>query len=159
MKKIIMIISLVIFLFLMPSGISVSTSEKMKCLSVENLSSDPEEAPGWAIGNFTGVFGIDIWGHDLIPIGCLEGYFGKGFHGEFKFGRLQIEYIKNDEENGTILEGLFFGPFLLGQATDISSDEKVPFCGIGEYNETNFSWRVMASNGPTLYMKGTFSEF
>ena len=66
---------------------------------------------------------------------------------------------ENGEENGTNLEGIFFGPFLLGRAIDMETGNESAFVGIGEYNKTNFRWRVMAKSGPVLYMKGTFTEF
>ena len=157
MKKIIMVLSCILFLTILPSAVSISLCEKNN--SIEKISADPEEAPNWATGNFTGVWGIDILGHDIIPIGIVQGYHGRGFHGELKFGRFLIDYTENGKENGTQLEGLFFGPFLLGKSTDMATENSTAFVGIGGYNETHFNWRIMGMSGPTLFMKGTFSNF
>ena len=29
----------------------------------------------------------------------------------------------------------------------------------GNFNETNFDWRLMLSSGPTFYLRGNFTKF
>lgn len=162
MKKIFLIIGVCVILLGMSTATAISI-HKIKNINSEKIitstiSADPENAPNWAVGNFTGKWGLNVWGADWLPLGCVEGYYGKGFHWNVKIGRLLIEYARNDEENSSKLEGIFFGPYLLGKATDENGNETA-FVGIGSYNETNFRWRVMGEVGPTLYMKGTFAKF
>jgi len=162
MKKTIMIISICIMLL----SFSAVSSLKIKEISKNNeklnekgFSADPEDAPEWAIGNFTGTWGFNFWGHDWFPAGPVRGYYGKGFLYKYKLGRFLIEYKENGKENGTLFEGLFIGPYLLGKITDQESNNSTAFVGLGGYNETNFRWRIMGMEGPTLFMKGIFNEF
>ena len=163
MKKILLAIGLCFLLLGMSAATSMSIP-KIKDLNskirLNNISSDSEDTPNWAAGNFTGSWGLNIWGGDWFPIGCIEGYYGIGFLWDIKIGRFLIECGGEDgKENGTNLEGIFFGPFLLGNVIDMETGNTSAFVGIGEYNEINFRWRVMAKSGPVLYIKGTFAEF
>jgi len=164
MKKIFLLIGFCFLLLGMSAASSISVKNVNLFRSKNQLSVDvtssPEDAPDWAVGNFTGTWGLNIWGGDWFPIGTVEGYHGIGFHLDIKFGRFLIECGgENGEENGTQLQGIFFGPFLLGKTIDMENGNESSFVGIGDYNETTFRWRVMAKTGPVLYVKGTFSEF
>jgi len=161
MKKTIIAISICI-LFTSISLSSASFIPQVKNQEIKALgefTADPEEAPIWAVGNFTGRWGLNVWGNDWFTIGPVYGYYGKGFYNELKFGRFLIQYTEDGEENGTIFQGLFIGPFLLGVAKDIYTQNTSNFVGLGGYNETNFRWRIMGMEGPTLFMKGVFNEF
>ena len=161
MKKTIIILS-ICFLFASMSFASALPIPKIKNLgmrSLSEISADSEDAPEWAIGNFTGSWGVDIWGNDWFTVGPFYGYYSKGFLYDFKVGRFMMEYKEDGDENGTIIEGLFIGPYLLGVSTDIYTENTSAFVGIGGYNETNFRWRIMGMEGPTIFMKGTFNEF
>ncbi len=158
MKKI--LVSLTIcFLFASLSATSAVSVTPAK--SFLEISSDPEDAPDWAVGNFTGEWGLNVWGNDWFAIGPVNGYYGNGFVGSVKFGRFLITYLESDGENGTTFQGLFIGPYLLGTTTDIhiQTDNSSAFVGLGSYNETAFRWRIMAMQGPTLFMRGTFNGF
>ena len=160
MKKVLLTIGLCILFLGMSSATSLSIP-KINKFSSEKIvinSADPEDAPSWAAGNFTGEWGLNVWGEDWIRLGYVEGYYSIGFHWDTKIGCLSVEYVKNGEKNGTTLNGVFFGSFLLGRATNETSAETV-FVGIGFYNETSFRWRIMGETGPVLYMKGIFTPF
>ncbi len=160
MRKYLTIV-LVCFLFasLSFTNAFASTEIKKSTQQAVEISSYPEDAPNWAVGNFTGTWGLNVWGHNWFSIGPVEGYYGKGFIRNIKFGRFLITYMQADGENGTILQGLFVGPYLLGTSKDIRTENKTAFVGLGSYNETDFGWRIMGMKGPTLFMKGTFNKF
>jgi hypothetical protein len=153
MKKILFGIGVCFLLLFMSTATSTSMNNY--------ITINQDDAPTWAKGNFTGSWGLNIWGEDWFSLGNIEGYYGIGFlfNDELKIGRFLIEYKENGEENGTNLEGIFFGSFLLGRATDMETGNQSVFVGIGNYNETNFRWRIMGQTGPVLYMKGTFAKF
>ncbi len=162
MKKRIIAILICILLASFSAVSAVNVSEmsiKNKQIETKDFSADPENAPEWAIGNFTGTWGVNFWGNDWWPVGYVHGYYGKGFKHNYKFGRFLIEYKEQGEENGTEFEGLFIGPYLLGRATNQETENQSAFVGLGGYNETTFRWRIMGMKGPTLFMKGTFNEF
>ena len=163
MKKILMILLVSFTLMIMPciSGFSVlNIKEEIDTqITTKGFSSNPEDAPDWAIGNFTGRWGLDFFGHDWFTIGSVKGFYGKGFIRNIRFGRFQIHYNESGEVNGTLLEGIFFGTYLLGKSLNEETGNKTSFVGLGGYNETHFRWRVMGMHGPTIYMKGIFSEF
>lgn len=123
------------------------------------ISSSSEDDPLWAIGNFTGEWGLNVWGSDWFSIGSVHGYYGMGFAGSLKFGRFLITSNESNGENSTKFEGLFIGPYLLGEITDMQTKDKSAFVGLGDYNATAFHWRIMGMTGPTLFMKGTFNDF
>ena len=132
MKKILLITGLCFLLLGMKTAISIPIP-KMKNVNseirlVNNISSDPEDAPDWSKGNFTGIWGLNIWGGDWFPLGSVEGYYGIGFLWNEKIDRLLIE-CEIDIENCTRFEGIFFGPFLLGRATNMANGNESAFVG------------------------------
>lgn len=145
--------------FLVASLSVASSAPLSKAKLVVESSSNSADAPDWAVGNFTGEWGLNIWGDDWFAIGPVNGYYGQGFVGSVKFGRFLMTYLESDGENGTSFQGLFVGPYLLGIATDLQTENSSAFVGLGSYNETAFRWRIMAMEGPTLFMRGTFNEF
>lgn len=156
MRKSFLIICISLLLVLMPVTMGLSTPQFRQ----KNISLD--DPPSWAHGNFTGRWGFDFLGIDLIEIGDIGGFYGKGFVGSFKFSRFYLKIIPNNTEmhgNGSVLQGLIFGPYLIGQTTDIDTGNVSSFAGIGGYNETLFNFRLVAVSGPTLFAKGTFSKF
>jgi len=161
MKKIIIVISICI-LFASMSFVSATSIPKIRSLraqTLDEITADPEDAPEWAVGNFTGAWGLNFWGNDWFAIGSVKGYYGQGFLWALKVGRFLIEYRAEDAENGTLFEGIFFGPYLIGHTTDLQTDNTSAFVGLGGYNETHFRWRIMGMEGPTIFMKGTFNQF
>ena len=160
MKKILLILGICLLIGL-PTTSALSLS-KLGSIRSDNIIIDADDdAPLWAAGNFSGEWGINIWGYDWFSLGEFSGYYATGFLRSLRLSRFQIEYKESGNENGTLLEGLFFGPYLLGRSTDIETGNSSHFVGIGGYNETSceFRWRILGLYGPTLYMKGTYKEF
>ena len=161
MKKTLLIIGITVMLFVSMSSATATSfkTHESKTYTKQIEKTDADQVPDWAVGNFTGQWGLNIWGHDLWAIGQLSGHYGTGFLWDLKIGRFLIDYKENGHENGTTLEGLFFGSYMLGKATDQETGNASHFVGLGQYNETGFRWRIMGMTGPTLYMQGTFSKF
>ena len=118
-----------------------------------------EDPPNWVKGNFSGYWGLDIWGETQIPLGYLYGYYGN-----MRLGFFLGEFGYFWEENATgYIRGGFFGPFMFGGIGNISNvgtyENETLFAGIGRYNETDFKWRIMGETGPTFFMKGTYTKF
>ncbi len=115
-----------------------------------------DEPPSWANGNFSGVWGYDIWGQVQFPIGWMFGYyrhntnFGYFYAGFAEFGHENVSWF---------IQGYFFGPFMFGSLGENQSANTTLFVGIGRYNETNYHWRVMGETGPTFFMDGTYTKF
>jgi len=114
-----------------------------------------EDPPEWANGNFSGVWGIDIWGEAQIPLGWLYGYYKRMnfgiFYGAFnEFG---------EEQDNFFLQGIFVGPFMFGTLGNDTGANDTLFVGLGGYDETNFYWRIMGQTGPTFFMYGNYSKF
>ena len=118
-----------------------------------------DSPPNWANGNFSGYWGLDIWGENQIPLGYLYGYYGN-----MKLGVFLGEFGTWWDENATgYIRGIFFGPFMFGGLGNISNvgtyENETLFVGIGRYNETDFKWRIMGETGPTFFMAGTYTKF
>ena len=56
-------------------------------IQLNNITSYSEDIPNWAVGNSTGTWGLNIWGEDWFPLGCVEGNYGIGFLYNFKICR------------------------------------------------------------------------
>ena len=166
MKKTLPILILCSILLLMPlsTGLQIqtaSTQTQKQTLVEKVLQPTPldDEPPSWANGNFSGVWGLDIWGEAHIPLGVMYGYYGN-----MNFGVFLGEFRNYWEENASgYLRGLFFGPIMAGGLGNVSNvgnyENETIFVGIGRYNETNFHWRIMGESGPTFFMKGTYTAF
>jgi|GEM_PF-3057429 len=115
-----------------------------------------DEPPSWANGNFTGVWGFDIWGQVQIPLGWMFGYYKRNpnvgyFYAAFGyFGQENLSWY---------IQGYFFGPFMFGSLGENQSANTTLFVGIGRYNETNYHWRLMGETGPTFFMNGEYTKF
>ena len=170
MKKIFLTVGICFLMIFMPLSLGYTTPfmklSKNKSLEIENgissvetssprLSDDP---PDWANGNFSGVWGLDIWGETHIPIGWLYGYWKNMkigyFYGAFaEFGEEDFDHY---------LTGFFFGPFMFGKIGIIDEQDNETqelFVGLGGYNQTHFYWRIMGQTGPTFFMYGVYTRF
>lgn len=161
------------------TAISVPSSAYVKKGELfRNAVSGEDDAPFWAKGNFSGKWGIelDFFGNKAdIELGNVSGYYSNtylGFIGGFiKYGMFSGEFVPyHDDSKATDIFGFYFGPALVGKIGDVEvesleytgSCNETWYTGIsrGDYpNETYFDWRIIASEGPTFYMKGTFSAF
>jgi hypothetical protein len=115
-----------------------------------------DEPPSWANGNFTGVWGYDIWGEVHFPVGWMFGYYRHNTN----FGYFYAGFADYGHENiSWYIQGYFFGPFMFGSLGENESANTTIFVGIGRYNETNYHWRVMGETGPIFFIDGTYTKF
>jgi hypothetical protein len=169
MKKIVIAITFVTILLGMPFAVAQSNIVKTNSNTLtKNMdigvpakikSTQPQRAddpPNWANGNFTGVWGLDIWGEVHIPIGWMFGYYRHNpnigyFYAAFGyFGQENLSWY---------IQGYFFGPFMFGSLGENESANTTLFVGIGRYNETNYYWRLMGETGPTFFIYGNYTKF
>jgi hypothetical protein len=140
------------------TAFSVPTSLKTQTLVIpENPSSfDNDTPPDWAMGNFSGVWGLNVLGQPLPPAGWVAGYYA--FNG--LFGRFEGVFDVFNVTNATgAIGGFFLGPFMFGQIVNRTTGNSTGFVGIGGANTTHFYWRIMGILGPTFYMYGVYSKF
>ena len=105
-----------------------------------------------------------LFGMIKIELGNISGYYGKFFgplrviKGEFypHWNHTKITNIVGICSDKVIFGEI--GEVDLKDVYDVETNE-TNFVGIGDKNETNFDWRIMGREGPTFYMKGTFSKF
>jgi hypothetical protein len=159
-KKIIMI-GIIVLLLCMPISlsysISVPTIKNIKNYKVSSTGiNNTTEVPEWAVGNFSGVWGLNVLGVPLEPAGWIEGYYSDAF-----FFRMQGVYGKNNEtEPMCNISTWAFGPFLIGGVQDIATGNGTFVVGLGGVNETqHFYWRISAIIGPNFYIYGTITKF
>jgi hypothetical protein len=128
----------------------ISTIDNSKPISAKDTP------PRWANGNFSGLWGVDIWGEFLIPIGWMFGYYkwsvniGYFYAGFALFGEEDVSWF---------IQGYFFGPFILGAIGPNEYANESFFVGLGKYNETNYYWRIMGEEGPTFFMYGEYLKY
>ena len=67
----------------MTSAVSVQKTTFIKGIKNEQPIQTLEDIPEWAIGNFTGVWGLNLNGQPQDPVGLVLGYYG-----EYIFGGL-----------------------------------------------------------------------
>ena len=169
MKKLVLAICIGLMFVIMPavsaysSPIWILSKPKIQHLEQEinNLGETGgpytlEDPPEWANGNFSGVWGIDIWGEAQIPLGWLYGYYRR----QENFGYFYAAFADFWEENDTnFMQGLLVGPFMFGSLGYNESANDTLFVGLGGYNTTHFYWRVMGQTGPTFFMYGEHTRF
>ena len=169
MKKIILVIIIGILFLGMPLATAQSTTTlsvtKNQTKHLRNNQSPArvldhpqraDEPPSWVNGNFTGVWGFDIWGEVLIPIGWMFGYYRRNPN----IGYFYAAFGEFNHENiSWYIQGYFFGPFMFGSLGENESANTTIFVGIGRYNETNYHWRLMGESGPTFFMDGEYTRF
>ena len=98
-----------------------------------------------------------------IELGTVSGYYKEGALSFFA-GAFVPHW---NESCVTYINGVYFGPILFGELGDLTVEDaeyegtcnETIYVGIGNYNATNFDWRLMGQEGPTFYMKGTFTKF
>ena len=111
-----------------------------------------DEPPTWALGNFTGYWGLNIVGQPGIPLGLVFGYYGA-----FRF----VAVFTNTTAPNGYLVGIRFSYFMFGIIANITGVQKTLFVGLGGSNETetDFYYRIMGILGPTFYIAGTYNKF
>ncbi len=156
MKKLI----LITFIFLLFVGIPITSAISIEGASnIQNIIpiknrpniSTLEDIPEWAIGNFTGVWGININGEPYEdPLGLVLGYYGKRFF---------AGVVTNTTAPNGWIWGIRFSVFMVGMVANIDGEQKAPIVGIGLWNEKNFYYRIMGIIGPTFYIAGVYHPF
>jgi hypothetical protein len=169
MKKVVIAIILGFLILGMPLATAFTNADtKSSKPMVKSLDTEPvsltktvpparaDEPPNWANGNFTGVWGFDIWGEFHIPVGWMFGYYN---HNP-KFGYFYAAFGYFGHENiSWFIQGYFFGPFMFGSLGENESANTTLFVGIGRYNETDYHWRLMGETGPTFFIDGQYTKF
>lgn len=167
MKKLIIVIGVCFLLLAMPATIAISTPNlklAKRSSSIftrvnfdkEKNGSPEDDPPGWANGNFSGLWGLDIWGQWHIPVGWTYGYYKR----TPEFGYFYAGFGNFAQENASwYIQGYFFGPFMFGSMGENEYANETLFVGIGGINETDYHWRMMGKVGPTFYVEGTYTKF
>ncbi len=115
-----------------------------------------DSPPSWANGNFSGVWGLDIWGEYHIPLGWMFGYYKLGVNiGYFAAG---FNFF-GEPDLSWFIQGYIFGIFMFGSMDANEYTSQTFFVGIGNCNETNYHWRVIGEEGPTFFMHGKYTIF
>jgi len=115
-----------------------------------------EEPPNWANGNFSGIWGLDIWGETHLPLGWMFGYYKRNPNIGYFYAGFESFWGENDT---WFIQGYFFGPFMFGSLGENEYANESLFVGLGSYNNTNYHWRLMGQTGPTFFMYGEYTKF
>jgi hypothetical protein len=130
--------------------------EMEKIFSHNKTTITKDIPPSWANGNFTGVWGLDIWGEYHIPLGWMFGYyklsinigyFAAGFN---FFGEPEISWF---------IQGYIFGIFMFGHMGENEYTNQTYIVGIGNSNDTRYHWRIIGEDGPVFFMDGKYTIF
>ena len=163
MKKLLLVLGICVLLVAMPATLSVSAptlksvKRTIRIFSKEKqISSPADDPPNWANGNFSGLWGLDIWGEWHIPVGWMFGYYNRNPN----FGYFFAGFADFGEPNATwFIKGFFFGPFMFGSIGENEYANETLFVGIGRIGESEYHWRLMGEVGPTFFVDGTYTEF
>jgi hypothetical protein len=167
MKKLFAVLGTCILLTVMPATLAIS-SPTLKLVqrniniftnentNIKDISLAANKPPRWANGNFSGIWGLDIWGEWHIPVGWTFGYYNRNP----KLGYFYAGFATFEEENASwFIKGFFFGSFMFGSIGENEYANETLFVGIGRINETDYHWRMMGEVGPTFFVDGTYSKF
>ncbi len=117
------------------------------------------DAPSWATGMYSGVWGLCPAGIPLPPSGWFTGFtrqrFLLGYDGIFAPFNTPIHNATNG------LTGVVFGPFMIGAIKNLTTGKAAWFVSLGSGNATTseFYFRLMFFVGPTFYMSGKYYTF
>jgi hypothetical protein len=146
----------------MPITTGISQPPSYHSKSIENLLFNNKTAekmdipPTWANGNFTGVWGLDIWGQHEIPLGWMFGYYKLSIDiGYFAAGL----NIFGEPDISWFIQGYIFGIFMFGHMGENDYTNETFFVGIGKCSKTNYHWRIIGEEGPVFYMEGEYTVF
>ena len=159
MKKILVIGGVCLLLITMPIITALPTElvqnphTLMPILKKQTISLD--EPPDWAKGNFTGVWGLNVLGIPLAPIGWIVGYYQNIGLGNFAgvFGSF------NDTNATGAIIGIMLWVFFLGGVGSIETGNGTYVSGIGVANETHYYVRIHAIIGPSFYIHVKYTKF
>jgi hypothetical protein len=151
MKKTIIVGLICIFLVCIPLS-SAESIEKQNFHRnlIKQQTIQTTDIPEWALGNFTGIWGINIGGQPGTPRGLVFGYYATH--------RFVALFTNTTAPNGW-LWGIRFGYFMFGIVANITGEQRTYFVGLGGFNETHFYYRIMGIVGPTFYIGGIYNPF
>lgn len=157
-KTVLSLLIICIVLSSIASSTAVSLHKQrtpLKFTSRSAVTLENETPPDWATGNFSGVWGLNIAGQPLPPVGWLAGYYSNMGIGRFVgvFSPFNVTNITG------YIGGILLGPFMLGIVGNSTTGNQTYFVGLGGANTTHFYWRIMGFVGPTFYMYGIYTKF
>jgi hypothetical protein len=164
MKKFLVVLGVCVLIATMPLTFAKSTSTlksvqrntNIFTTDIEKTPLPADDPPEWANGNFSGLWGLDIWGEWQFPIGWMFGYYKHNTN----FGYFYAGFADFGQQNASwFIKGYFFGPFMFGSIGQNEYANETLFVGIGRYNDTNYHWRLMGEEGPTFFVDGTYTKF
>ena len=162
MKKILIIFGICFLLVAMP----VMTAKPMKLVNnartIKPIISDIEkqipaldEPPAWANGNFTGVWGITLFGIPTPPLGWVAGYYQ-----EIGMGSFAGVFAPFNEVNATgTIAGFMLWVFFMGGVKTNAAENVTYVAGIAVANETHYYMRLHGILGPNYYMHVEYTRF
>jgi hypothetical protein len=158
MKKIVVSISLCCLLLLFSVTAAYPIHQKISDAQItipSHQSYKMDDPPGWANGNFTGVWGITLFGVPLDPAGWITGYYEN-----IGFGQVDAVYGTNNEADASsFLRGYMLWIYFLGFAGSIQTGNGTWVIGLGTANETHFYCRINAIIGPSFYIICQYMPF
>lgn len=162
MKKTLIIFVISILLIGLPAATAKATiSQRFNTVDtfmpkVSTTTLDNDTPPDWAAGNFSGEWGITLFGIPAPASGWIKGYFSD----RPGWGAIEGGYAVFNETNATnILSGFMIWIFFLGGVRNVASGNGTWVSGIGVANETHFYWRLNAIIGPSYYIHCEYSKF
>ncbi len=152
MKKLITVSVIILLIAGIPTitAVSVEKTTIVKNQRNEQPVQTLDDIPEWAIGNFTGVWGLNLNGEPQEPVGLVLGYYDDH--------RFVGVFTNTTAPNGWI-GGYRFSMFMIGFVTNINVEKKLPIIGIGIWNDEQFYYRLMSIVGPTIYIAGVYTPF
>jgi len=117
------------------------------------------DAPAWATGMYSGVWGLAPAGIPLPPSGWFTGFtrqrFFIGFDGIFAPFNTPVHNATNG------ITGVLIGPFMIGAVQNLTTGKGAWFVSLGTGNATTseFYFRIMFFVLPTFYMAGKYYSF
>ena len=161
MKKSLFIIFISSMIILMPMTNAIfPLDESIYTIKQKNFDKNSftyDTHPSWAMGNFSGEWGISFLGFPIISLGWIKGYYSvlgltgkiEGVFSEFK-----------DEEPQAYIKGFVLLYNMIGVVGDIETGNGTFFMGLGFPNEKGeYYYRISLIVGPSFYMMGNFKEF
>jgi hypothetical protein len=122
---------------------------------IEQIVPTLEDVPPWANGNFTGVWGITVFGIPTPPLGWVAGYYQ-----EIGLGTLAGAFAPFTEPNATgTISGFMLWIFFMGEVIDNATGNNTYVAGIGVANETHYYMRLNGIAGPNYYMLVEYTRF
>ncbi|HEC81479.1 MAG TPA: hypothetical protein ENI42_03520 [Thermoplasmatales archaeon] len=113
--------------------------------------------PEWATGNFTGEWGISVFGVPFIALGWVKGF----YENTGLVGRMEGVFAEYNKSETAKIGGFLVGPFFIGAVGNETTGNWTYAVGLGVFNvsSSEFYFRLMGLFGPNYYMYGTYSEF